>query len=79
MLGVADGGPHRDERQLAHVGAVDAHRPSGVGSRRASSIASVVLPEPVRPTMASDSPGATERLTSSRTLRAPYAKLRCST
>ncbi len=31
--------------------------PSGVGRRRARSIASVVLPDPVRPTMASDSPG----------------------
>jgi hypothetical protein len=53
-------GAHRRERQLADVEPVDAHGPRRRrAERRARSIASVVLPEPVRPTMASDSPGAT--------------------
>ena len=39
----------------------------------------VLLPEPVRPTIASDPPASTEKLTSSTTARSPYLNERCST
>jgi hypothetical protein len=45
--------------------------PGGVGSKRASSMASVDLPQPVRPTTASERPAGTSRETSSTTLRSP--------
>ena len=55
LLGVADrlahGAPAADRRRPCRRANT---APAGVGSRRASSMASVDLPEPVRPTIASD-------------------------
>ena len=57
LLRVADGRAHRRERQIADVVAVEEHgaRRASAGGARAA-WRSCVLPEPVRPTMASDLP-----------------------
>ena len=62
LLRVADRRPHRRERQIADVDAVEEHRAAAAwaGGARGASRGSI-LPEPVRPTIASDSPAFTSK------------------
>src|ERR1041385_4144965 len=49
-------------------------RPASGSSRRLISFSTVLLPAPLRPTSATDSPGAIARFRLSRTTREPYEK-----
>ena len=77
LLRVADRAAHGVERQIAHVLAVEEHayRAASVASA-ASSTASVDLPVPVRPTIATNVPRPTSKLTSVDDFCAPYANER---